>query len=86
MGRLPRRRLIWVRLSSTFVNGDPPLFEDYSYTAADTTTQVGAFVVGNEVHADGYDTQTTEPFNASAGDLIVAFVSSSGPDVDREKR
>jgi hypothetical protein len=71
---------IWVRLSSSFVNGNPALFEDYSYTAADTTTRVGPFVVSNEVHADGYDSQTTPPFNAAAGDLIVAFIASSGPD------
>ena len=60
VSELPREGgTIWVRLSSTFVNGDHRSSRTTA-TAADTTTQVGAFVVGNGVHADGYDTQTAE--------------------------
>ena len=69
---------VWVRLSSFLNEGWH--FVDYQYTAADTTSVVGTFAVGNVVADDGYAVRTTPPLSTSAGDLVVAFVGSSGPD------
>src|SRR5262249_55454741 len=73
---------VYVRLSS-FVNGGWH-FVDYTYLGAGTTTAVGTFAVGRVLFDDGYSARQTPPFSTSAGDLVVALVGSSGPDLDTE--
>jgi hypothetical protein len=68
---------VWVRLSS---NIGRLAAVDYSYTAAGGGTVSGDFIIRGVVYSDGFGTQNTAPFDASPGDLLVAFVSSSGPD------
>src|SRR5689334_15929095 len=68
---------VYVRLFSFVNNGWH--FNDYTYTAASTTTTVGTLGVGEVVYAEGYSPLITPPFNTAAGDLVVAFLGSSGP-------
>jgi hypothetical protein len=69
---------LWVRLSSSI--GGVWQHVDYTFTAAGGGGPGPAqFGISNIVVADGAEAQTTAPFNTAAGDLLVAFVSSSGP-------
>src|SRR5439155_1443952 len=43
------------------------------------TPPAGSLAVGTTVFAEGSGTRTAGPFDTSAGDLVVAFASSSGP-------
>ena len=72
---------VWVRLSSK-INGTFQAV-DYSFTSYTAplppapVDPLAATIVGI---ADGNSSVETPPFNTKAGDLLVAFVSSSGPD------
>ena len=68
----------WVRLSSNI--GGAWQSTDYSFTAANTVPAVVGFNVRNTVSVDGRGVQTAPPLSTAAGDVLVAFVSSSGPD------
>jgi Big-like domain-containing protein len=68
--------VIWARLFSNV--GGAWQYVDASYTAAGVPLFID-LAPRNMVSVEGNDTQTTPSFNATAGDLILAFVASSGP-------
>ena len=71
---------VFVRLSSK-ISGVFQ-FSDYSftsYTAPVIAPPPAPLAAGAVIFADGNSTVQTAPFNTAAGDLLVAFVSSSGP-------
>jgi hypothetical protein len=68
---------VWVRLSS-LIEGVWQ-HSDYTFTAADSAPDTPPFGISNVVVADGFGAQVTPGFDTAAGDLLVAFVSSSGP-------
>jgi hypothetical protein len=76
---------VWVRLSSRIAGVLQSL--DYSFTSYTTppppsaSVPLTARVAGI---AEGNTGVTTQPFDTAAGDLLVAFVSSSGPDLGQE--
>ncbi|HVD91198.1 MAG TPA: hypothetical protein VNC21_02905, partial [Vicinamibacterales bacterium] len=72
---------VFVRLSSK-INGVFQ-FSDYtftSYTAAVPPPPPTPLTAGQVIVADGNNTVVTSPFNTVAGDVLVAFVASSGLD------
>src|SRR6185312_10314664 len=76
---------VWVRLSSK-INGTFQ-FVDYnftSYTAPAPPTQGVPLTARIAGVVDGNTGVQTAPFDTAAGDLLVAFVSSSGPDIGTE--
>ncbi|HXI27475.1 MAG TPA: hypothetical protein VNG89_03610, partial [Vicinamibacterales bacterium] len=68
---------VYARLSS-LINGTWQ-FVDHPYATAGTSRAVGTIGVGGVVYAEGYSPLITPPFNTAAGDLVVAFLGSSGP-------
>src|SRR6185436_331086 len=69
--------VVWVRLFSN-IDGAWQ-YVDTSYTAVGVPLFFD-LAPTNMVNVEGNEAQTTPPFNAAKGDLLLAFVSSSGPD------
>jgi hypothetical protein len=69
--------VVWARLFSN-VDGAWQ-YVDTSYTADGVPLFID-LAPSSQVSVEGTDAQTTPPFNAAKGDLLLAFVASSGPD------
>ena len=68
------------RVRATDLAGNSSMSGNFTFTTPATPPPSSGIAVGTVVFADGQDAVTAGPFNTAAGDLVIAFATSSGPE------
>ena len=68
------------RVRATDAAGNSSMSGNFTFTTPATPPPSSGIAVGPVVFADGQNAVTAGPFNTAAGDLVIAFATSSGPE------